>query len=188
MASRRLRSWRRRGTSGWATRRTSALRWSMVTGVSGRGTGLFSATASVNISSSPHCSSLTCNGLQASMFCDIGNGQTSTGAWFSWNEINPYDGILNLKPPDFTTLLTIMNGEGYWSEVAARHGSIAHLQDAAFAPLLHFMNNLEPHNAEDNPYNELNVLLKEDVGEKNGRDACATDEDLAMEFLVDDSE
>lgn len=96
--------------------------------------------------------------------------------------------ILNLKPPDFTTLLTIMNGEGYWFEVAGRHGSIAHLQDTAFAPLLHFMNSLEPHNVKDDPYNELNMLLKADVGQKNGGHACATDEDLAMEFLVHDFE
>lgn len=81
-----------------------------------------------------------------------------------------------------------MNGEGYWFEVAGRHGSIAHLQDTAFAPLLHFMNSLEPHNVKDDPYNELNMLLKADVGQKNGGHACATDEDLAMEFLVHDFE
>ncbi|KAM3212476.1 hypothetical protein ACQJBY_065491 [Aegilops geniculata] len=188
MVSRRLRSWQRRGTSGWATRRTSAPRWSMLAGVLRRGTGLFSTTAAVNTSPSPYCSSLTCNGLQASKGRDIGSGQTSTGAWLSWNGTNPYDGILNLKPPDFTTLLTTMYGEGYWSEVVGCHGSIAHLQDASFAPLLHFMNSLELHNVEDDPYNEINMLLKEDLGQNNGRHACATDEDLAMEFLVRDSE
>lgn len=98
----------------------------------------------------------------------------------------PYDGTLNLQPPDFTTLLTIMNGEGYLTEVAGRHGSIAHLQDTTFSTLLQFMNNLEQHTVEDDPNGELIMLLK-DVAQKNGTHAGATDETLVMDFLVLDN-
>jgi hypothetical protein len=86
--------------------------------------------------------------------------QTITSVCFSWSEINPYDGIPNLQPPDFTTLLTTMNGEGYLIKAAWRHGSIAHLQDNAFSTLLQYMNNLEQHIVEDVPYDKLIVLLK----------------------------
>ena len=86
--------------------------------------------------------------------------QTSTGVCFSWNEINPCHGILNLQPPNFTTLLTIMNDERYLTEVVWCHGNITHLQDTAFSTLLQFMNNLEQHTIEDKPYDELVMFPK----------------------------
>ncbi|XP_071675946.1 uncharacterized protein [Lolium perenne] len=91
------------------------------------------------------------SGPQSSEGSKSGLGETSpdfSGASFSLDDdkINAYDSILNLQAPDFTTVMAIVHGEGYWTEVAC------YFQDSDFVTLLNFMNSLGLEAVEDEDF------------------------------------
>ena len=108
----------------------------------------------------------------------------STNVCFSWNEINPYDTIVNIRPPNSTNILNIMNDEGYQNEGAEDHGGISHLQDTEFGTILHYTDNLLEAHHQRRSIQRAKHVVKVDTNQKNCQQEGATDEDLVMDFLV----
>lgn len=79
--------------------------------------------------------------------------------------VNPYDSIVNLQAPDFTTLLRVMNCGRYGTKGARHYHRIARLRDPDFTSLLNAMNNIGYEAVvDDGPYDVLKVLLQADAG------------------------
>jgi hypothetical protein len=103
-----------------------------------------------------------------------------SGASFSLDDdkINAYDSILNLQAPDFTTVMAIVHGEGYWTEVAC------YFQDSDFVTLLTFMNSLGPEAVEDEDF----LYFANVVGFTNslGKESNEEDDMVSVLLNVDD--
>ncbi|XP_051184369.1 uncharacterized protein [Lolium perenne] len=112
-----------------------------------------------------------------------GLGETSpdfSGASFSLddNEINAYNGILNLQAPDVTTVMAIVHGEGYWTDVAW------YFQDSDFVTLLNFMNSLGPETVEDEDFLDFANVVS--FANSLGKESDEEDDMVRVLLNVDD--